>query len=151
VLKLFNIVQPDIAYFGQKDAQQCRVLEQMVRDLDVPTRMRICPIVREPDGLALSSRNRYLTPDERRQATVLCHTLQWIEERVAAGERDAAALLAEAQAQIARTPGARLDYAEAVDFVTLQPLTHLQGKVLVALAVFFGSTRLIDNALLDVD
>src|SRR5947209_7206743 len=90
VLKLFNIVQPDIAYFGQKDAQQARILEQMVRDLDVPVRLRICPIVREPDGLALSSRNQYLDSDQRRQATVLYRALEEARDRIENGERNAA-------------------------------------------------------------
>src|SRR4029077_15199725 len=90
VLKLLNIVQPDVAYFGQKDAQQARIIEQMVRDLDVPVQLRICPIVREPDGLALSSRNQYLSPEERKKAAVLSRVLQEARERVEAGERDAA-------------------------------------------------------------
>lgn len=145
VLKLFNIVQPDAAYFGQKDAQQARLLEQMTRDLDVPVDIVICPIVREPDGLALSSRNRYLSATERPHATVLYRVLEELRRRIDAGERHAAVLIGQAQQMIAATPGARLDYAAVVDWQSLQPVETLQGELLIALAVFFGSTRLIDN------
>lgn len=150
VLKLFNIVQPDIAYFGQKDAQQSRLLQQMVHDLDVPVTMKICPIVREPDGLAMSSRNHYLDAEQRRHATVLFRALEGIRQRIAAGERQAAPLIQSAKELIGATPGARLDYAEAVSWDTLQPMATLHGQVLIALAVFFGSTRLIDNLLITV-
>lgn len=150
VLKLFNILQPDVAYFGQKDAQQARILMQMVRDLDVPVELKMCPIVREPDGLALSSRNVYLDAAQRNNATVLHRSLQRMRERIDAGERDAADLLKEARAMIEATPGARIDYVAIVDFDRLQPLTRLQGKVLMAVAVYFGATRLIDNMLLDI-
>jgi pantoate--beta-alanine ligase len=150
VLKLFNIVQPDVAYFGQKDAQQARLLVQMVRDLDVPVQMRICPIVREPDGLAMSSRNQYLDATQRRNATVLYRALEEIRGRIAAGERRAATLLQDARDMIAATPGAKLDYVHAVSWDTLQPLDELLGDVLVALAVYFGATRLIDNLRLTV-
>ena len=148
VLKLFNIVQPDVAYFGQKDAQQARIIQQMVRDLDVPVRLRICPIVREPDGLAMSSRNQYLDPDQRRRATVLYQSLQEARAMVEGGERDAAVLQRRLAARIDATPGALLDYAAVVDADSLQPVEHLRGTVLVALAVKFGATRLIDNILL---
>ena len=150
VLKLLNIVQPDVAYFGQKDAQQTRLLQQMVRDLDVPLQMKICPIVREPDGLALSSRNRFLDGAQRQHATVLYRALQAIRRRIDAGERRAEPLVRLAEEMIAATPGARLDYAALVAWENLQPVATLQGQVLVALAVFFGSTRLIDNSLLTV-
>ena len=150
VLKLFNIVQPDIAYFGQKDAQQARVLTQMVRDLDVPVRLRICPIVREPDGLALSSRNVYLGVDQRRHATVLYRSLEAMRQRIDAGERQAAPLVHQVRAMIDATPGAKIDYVSVVDFDSLQPVERLQGKVLIALAVHFGTTRLIDNMLMDI-
>jgi len=150
VLKLFNIVQPDIAYFGQKDAQQARILMQMVRDLDVPVALRICPIVREPDGLALSSRNVYMDADERSKATVLHDALEAIRRRIEAGERDAMVLLHLARGMIEATAGARLDYAAIVDFETLRPLERLRGQVLIALAVYFGTTRLIDNVLIDL-
>jgi pantoate--beta-alanine ligase len=148
VLKLVHLFQPDVAYFGQKDAQQVRLLQQMVRDLDVPVRVRVCPIVREPDGLALSSRNQYLDPQQRRHATVLYHALQEVRALVDGGERDAARLRQRLVARVEATPGAVLDYAEVVDADTLQPVGRLQGEILVALAVSFGRTRLIDNALL---
>lgn len=150
VLKLFNIVTPDVAYFGQKDAQQARIIQQMVHDLDVPVRVAVCPIVREADGLALSSRNAYLSAEERRQATILYRTLQQLRDRVDAGERRGAALLQLATTMIAQVPAARLDYVGVVDADTLQPLTTLHGYVLVALAVFIGTTRLIDNIILHV-
>jgi pantoate--beta-alanine ligase len=150
VLKLFNIVQPDVTYFGQKDAQQARLVQQMVRDLDVPVSIRVCPTVREPDGLALSSRNAYLSAEERRHATVLYRVLEEVRSRAAAGERLAAPLMQSAAARIAATPGARLDYAAIVDADTLKPVPRLNGRVLVALAVFFGDTRLIDNVILQV-
>ena len=148
VCKLFNIIEPDYAYFGQKDAQQARILEQMVLDLDVPVRLRICPIVREPDGLALSSRNQYLDPGQRRQAVVLTKALNAARRQIEAGERDARVIQRGLKERIADTPGAVLDYAAVVDAVTLQPLERLQGELLLALAVKFGSTRLIDNILI---
>ena len=151
VLKLFHIVQPDVAYFGQKDAQQARILLQMVRDLDVPIRLNICPIVREPDGLALSSRNVYLDATQRKNATVLYRTLEAMRMRIMAGERKADLLIKEARAMIDATPGTRIDYAAIVDFEQLQPLQRLQGKVLIALAVYFGTTRLIDNMLMELE
>jgi pantoate--beta-alanine ligase len=151
VLKLFNIVQPDVAYFGQKDAQQARILMQMVRDLDVPVTLKMCPIVREADGLALSSRNVYLTPEERRRATVLHEALDAMRRRIDAGERNVGTLLELSRGMIVATPGAVLDYATIVDFDTLRPLDRLRGKVLIALAVYFGTTRLIDNVLIDVN
>jgi pantoate--beta-alanine ligase len=150
VLKLFNIVQPDVAYFGQKDAQQARLLVQMVRDLDVPVVMRICPIVREPDGLAMSSRNQYLDATQRRDATVLHRALAEIHDRICAGERRADPVLQAAKDMITATPGAKLDYIEAVSLDTLGPLEELRGDVLIALAVHFGVTRLIDNLRLTV-
>ena len=150
VLKLFNIVQPHRAYFGQKDAQQARILLQMVRDLNVPVEMKICPILREPDGLALSSRNVYLDADQRRHATILLRTLAALQQRIDAGERQSEPLLTLAKSLIEATPGARLDYVAVVDAETLQPLVKLQGNVLTAVAVYFGTTRLIDNLLLRI-
>jgi pantoate--beta-alanine ligase len=148
VLKLFNMVQPDVAYFGQKDAQQARIIRQLVHDLNVPVEIRVCPIVREPDGLALSSRNVYLTAEERPHATVLYRALQLVRQLVEAGEWDAAKVRQAMVDLIQATPGAVLDYAEVVDHATLQPVTQIQGEVLVALAVKFGGTRLIDNMVL---
>src|SRR5262249_43080625 len=150
VLKLFNIVGPDIAYFGQKDAQQARLLEQMVQDLNVPVTMRLCPIVRAPDGLALSSRNQYLDPEQRRRALVLYHSLEEARRRIDQGERDAATLERLIRERIEATPGARLDYVAVVDYATLQSVEQLQGKILIALAAWFGDTRLIDNLLVAV-
>jgi pantoate--beta-alanine ligase len=145
VLKLFNQVQPDRAYFGQKDAQQVRLVRQLARDLDVPVEVVTVPTVREPDGLALSSRNHYLDADQRRHAPVLYHALQEARARVAAGERDAAVVRKLLVERIAATPGAALDYAAVVDADTLAPVERLTGPTLLALAVKFGDTRLIDN------
>jgi pantoate--beta-alanine ligase len=145
VLKLFNIVQPDVAYFGQKDAQQARIIDQMVKDLDVPIRVRVCPIVREPDGLALSSRNRYLDAHQRRQAVALYQALEEARRLVNGGEHDAGRVRQAMVNRIQSTPGAVLDYAAVVDAQTLQPIKRVEGKMLLALAVKFGATRLIDN------
>jgi pantoate--beta-alanine ligase len=151
VLKLFHIVGPDLAYFGQKDAQQVRLLQQMVQDLNVPVQLRVCPIVREPDGLAMSSRNQYLNQDQRRHATALFHALEQARQHILAGERDARAVADKLKQRLETTPGARLDYAAVVDYSTLRPVERLQGTILIALAVFFGATRLIDNLLIDMD
>jgi pantoate--beta-alanine ligase len=148
VLKLFNLVQPDRAYFGQKDAQQARLVRQMVADLNVPVEVRVLPTAREPDGLALSSRNKYLDADQRRHAAALSRALSEARDRVAAGERDAEALRRLLTERIAATPGAALDYAAVVDADTLAPLARLSGPALLALAVRFGATRLIDNVLI---
>ncbi len=148
VLKLFNIVQPDVAYFGQKDAQQARLLEQMIRDLDVPVKLKVCPIVREPDGLAMSSRNAYLDAKQRSHATVLHRALQAAWQRIEAGQRDAKSLLRDIRVMIEATPGARIDYVTVVDMDRLQPIEYLKGRVLIAVAVYFGTTRLIDNELI---
>lgn len=150
VLKLFNIVEPDVAYFGQKDAQQARILMQMVRDLDLRVEVKVCPIVREPDGLAMSSRNVYLDPEQRMDATILHRALQSVHKQIDAGERDANVLTQAVRTMIEATPGARIDYVSVVDWEHLQPLARLHGKVLIALAVFFGTTRLIDNVLIDI-
>lgn len=150
VLKLFNVVGPDVAYFGQKDAQQVLLIRKMVQDLNVPVDVRVGPTVREPDGLALSSRNQYLDAEQRRQAVVLSQALRAASERVAAGERAAGVIQKTLSDRIAATPGATLDYAAVVAADTLQPLDRLGGAVLLALAVKFGGTRLIDNVLLSV-
>lgn len=151
VLKLFNLVQPDIAYFGQKDAQQVRIIEQMVQDLNLPTVLKIGPTVRAADGLALSSRNVYLDSDQRQRAVVLFQALQAMRQAIDQGERRASPLLELGRRMIESTPGARLDYLQIVDWLTLAPATLLQGRVLIPLAVRFGATRLIDNILLDID
>jgi pantoate--beta-alanine ligase len=145
VLKLLQIVRPHLVYFGQKDAQQARLLLQMVRDLDVPVDVIVCPIVREPDGLAMSSRNRYLSPEQRRHAPALYQSLEEIRRLVEAGERRAAVLRDSALRRLAATPGARVDYVELVSWDTLEPIDRLSGEILAAMAVFFGTTRLIDN------
>jgi pantoate--beta-alanine ligase len=150
VLKLLNIIQPDRAYFGQKDAQQARIIQQLVRDLDVPTEIVVAPTVREPDGLALSSRNRYLSPADRRHATVLVEALREARRRVDAGERDAAALKTMMADRVRATPGAVLDYAEVVGADSFQPVDRLTAPAVAALAVKFGATRLIDNMELPV-
>lgn len=148
VTKLFNILQPDLAFFGQKDAAQVAVLRQMVRDLDLPVDLVICPTVREPDGLALSSRNRFLSPEQRQQALALPRALE-IVGRLAATGCESPHLLAEMlRADLNREPGLRLDYAEIVDPDTLLPVADLSHGALVAVAAFFGTTRLIDNFVL---
>jgi pantoate--beta-alanine ligase len=151
VLKLFNLVQPDRAYFGQKDGQQARIIQQMAADLNVPVEVSVQPTVREPDGLALSSRNQYLDAEQRRQATVLYRALGEAETRIRSGERDPEAIRRLLAERVQQTPGAVLDYASVVDADRLQPVAHLEGEVLLALAVKFGSTRLIDNLRLRVE
>ena len=149
VSKLFNIVTPDKAFFGQKDAQQLAILRRMVRDLSYGIQLVGCPIVREADGLAKSSRNTYLNPQERQAALVLSQAVKLGQELVARGERDAAKLVAAMSAHIAAQPLARIDYVEAVDGVTMEPVETLQGTVLVAMAVYIGKTRLIDNFIVE--
>jgi pantoate--beta-alanine ligase len=149
VTKLFHIVQPDIAYFGQKDAQQVAVIRRLARDLNMDLEIRPVPTVRESDGLAMSSRNVYLSPAERQGALVLSRSLKLAQERVAAGERDLAALRREMEAAIAAEPLANIDYVSIVDYDTLRPVERLETKALAALAVRFGKTRLIDNCILE--
>ncbi len=146
VSKLFHIVAPDLAFFGQKDAAQVAVLRAMVRDLDMPVDLVVCPIVRDPDGLALSSRNRYLTPAQRQTALALPRALRCAERALAAGERDPAALLSLMRQQLAAA-GIRLDYVAAVDADTLLPVPRIEANNLLAVAAFVGKTRLIDNLL----
>jgi pantoate--beta-alanine ligase len=145
VLKLFETVGPDLAFFGAKDAQQVLIIERMARDLDLGVEVVTCPLVREPDGLALSSRNAYLSPEERKAALALSIGLRWAERAVAAGERDPAKVVAGIRAVLEAEPLARIDYVEAVDPATLEPVTEMRGPVLVAVAAFVGPTRLIDN------
>ncbi|HPJ72795.1 MAG TPA: pantoate--beta-alanine ligase, partial [bacterium] len=148
VLKLFNLVVPTLAVFGSKDYQQARVVAKMVGDLDLPVEVVTAPIVREPDGLAMSSRNRYLSGAEREQALCLFHALERARALFAAGERSAAAIIAAMSAEIAAAPSARIDYVEVRDAETLEPVEALERPAVAALAVFIGSTRLIDNAVL---
>ncbi len=148
VTKLFHIVQPDRAYFGQKDAQQVAVIRRMVQDLNIPVEIVVCPTVREPDGLAMSSRNTYLNPEERRAATVLFRALQAAKARYEAGERDAERLREAMREVIGAEPLARLDYVSVADPETMQELNRVEGRALLSLAVYIGRTRLIDNILL---
>ncbi|MFT9847604.1 pantoate--beta-alanine ligase [Aneurinibacillus sp. REN35] len=148
VTKLFNIIQPDYAFFGMKDAQQVAVVTQMVRDLNIPTEVVPCPIVREADGLALSSRNVYLSAEERKQALVLSRSLMRAKEMVEMGERSEAALRAAIESTIQESSLAQIDYIEIRSYPDLAPLTELRGNCLIALAVRFGRTRLIDNIML---
>ena len=148
VAKLFNIVQPARAYFGQKDAQQTIVLKQMVRDLNFDVQMVICPIVREEDGLAQSSRNQYLTAEQRAGADVLYRSLQQAKKAFDDGERDGETLRDLMRDLIAEEPLARIDYVSAADPLTLVELDEITGDVLLSMAVFFDKTRLIDNLLL---
>lgn len=147
VLKLFQAVRPHRAFFGQKDYQQTVVLRRMVRDLDVPVAIRVCPIHREPDGLAMSSRNIYLTPEQRAQAPALYATLRAATQQIRAGERSAARVLAAMRKRLERVPGAAIDYLAAVDPDQLCSVSKIQPPVVLALAVKFGATRLIDNVL----
>ncbi|HYB27886.1 MAG TPA: pantoate--beta-alanine ligase [Solirubrobacteraceae bacterium] len=147
VSKLFNIVGPDIAFFGQKDAQQALVIRRLVRDLDMPVRVAVCPTVRESDGLALSSRNAHLSPTERTRATALSRALRAVEDAVSAGERDPAAARARAVAEL-RAAQIDPDYVELVSAETLAPVTRIDGEVLALIAARVGATRLIDNQLI---
>ncbi|MGE4490371.1 MAG: pantoate--beta-alanine ligase [Kiritimatiellales bacterium] len=147
VAKLMNLVQPDWMVMGEKDAQQLRVLRRMIRDLNFPVEIIPGPIVREADGLAMSSRNKYLTPSERKEALCLFHALEKARALAAAGERSASAIRAAMQAVVEATSG-KVDYIEIVDNETLQPVAVLEKPVLVALAVRFSGARLIDNTVL---
>ena len=145
VLKLFEIVRPDAAFFGQKDAQQALILKKMTADLNLGVRIEVRPIVRESDGLAMSSRNKYLSRDKRRAAVVLNRSLAEAEASIRAGERRPEAVIGLIRGLIARQPAARIDYVEIVDAGTLEPAPDAGPGRLIALAVYFGATRLIDN------
>ncbi len=145
VAKLFNVVQPDRAYFGEKDAQQLAVIRRMARDLDFPVEVVEVPTVREPDGLAMSSRNRHLTPEQRREATALYRSLQLVQNRIAESVLDTRQLRHEALELLSKTPALRVEYFEIVDPELMQPVDTITGPVRVAAAVWAGSTRLIDN------
>ena len=147
VTKLLNIVQPDAAFFGQKDAQQALIVRRVVRDLDIPTRVEVCPTVREPDGLAMSSRNAYLEPAERARAVALRRALDAAERAVAAGERDAAAVATAARGAMAPYD-VEPEYLALVASDTLAPVDRIDGEILVALAARVGRARLIDNTLI---
>ncbi|MCI5936361.1 MAG: pantoate--beta-alanine ligase [Lachnospiraceae bacterium] len=145
VLKLFNIVTPDNAYFGQKDAQQLAVVTRMVKDLSVDTKIHGCPIIREEDGLAKSSRNTYLSEKERQAALILSQSLQVGKALIEQGETDATVVKKAISDKIATEPLARIDYVDVVDFDTITPIEQIKGNTLVAIAVYIGKTRLIDN------
>ncbi len=145
VAKLFNACRPRRAYFGLKDYQQVRVIETMVRDLNFDVELVRCPIVREPDGVAMSSRNSYLSPEERRAATILRRSLIATGERIEQGERDGAAIARQLREAIETEPLASVDYAEVVDAESLTPLERIHGAALLAVAVRIGRARLIDN------
>jgi len=149
VAKLLHILEPDVAFFGQKDAAQLAIIRRMVRDLNFPVTILACPIVREPDGLAMSSRNAYLNADERKRALVLRRSLQRVEAELSRGEKDAARLIAHATRVVAQEPQVRLDYFEIVDPSTLDPVERIEKATLVAVAAFVGQTRLIDNLVID--
>lgn len=150
VCKLFHIVMPDRAYFGQKDAQQLAVIRRMVRDLDMDIQIVGCPIIREPDGLAKSSRNTYLNEEERKAALVLSRAVFHGQDMMEKGERDAGTILSSMKKLIEAEPMAKIDYVEMVDADTIAPLAKAQGRVLTAMAVYIGSTRLIDNFIMEV-
>lgn len=149
VLKLFNIVKPDRAYFGQKDAQQLAVIRRMVKDLNVDTEIVGCPIVREADGLAKSSRNTYLNPDERKAALILSRSLKLGRELIENGETDSNAVIKAITDSINTEPLAKIDYVDVVDFDTITPVDRIGKSVLVAIAVYIGKTRLIDNFIIE--
>ena len=151
VLKLFEIVQPQRAYFGRKDAQQLRIIRQMAADLNLDAQIVACPIVREPDGLAMSSRNAYLQDDDRRAATVLYHALSAAKEEIDAGQLESARLVESMRRIFGSVPAATLDYAEIVDAETLEPVLRVRKSCLALVAAFIGKTRLIDNAQIEAD
>jgi pantoate--beta-alanine ligase len=149
VLKLLEIVQPQKAFFGRKDAQQARIIRQMARDLHLDSEIVVCPIVREADGLAMSSRNAYLNPDERRAATILFRALDGARASIARGERDALRLTAAMRDTLRTERLAEPEYVELVDAETLEPVTRLRGVCLALLAVRIGAVRLIDNLMIE--
>jgi pantoate--beta-alanine ligase len=148
VAKLFHVVEPDAAFFGQKDAAQVAIIRRMVRDLNLPVEIVVCPIVRDPDGLAMSSRNAYLDPEQRKHALVLHRSLMRMQGLADSGERDAAELLAAGRAEFEEERSVRLDYCELVDPDSLDPVADISNGALAAVAAFVGSTRLIDNVVL---
>ena len=149
VSKLFNIVQPDRAYFGQKDAQQLCVIKKMVKDLNFDIEIVGCPIIRENDGLAKSSRNTYLNADERKAALCLSRSLEIGKKMIADGETDVKTIISVIKAEIEKEPLAKIDYVEMVDFNQLETLEKVQKPLLCAMAVYIGKTRLIDNFIME--
>jgi pantoate--beta-alanine ligase len=151
VLKLLQIVQPEFAYFGRKDAQQAAVISRMARDLNLNPEIVVCPIVREADGLAMSSRNAYLSPRDRQAATVLHSALQAAQKALHAGSRDGQSLQSAMRRVLDQEPRGKVDYAEIVDAQTFQPVALVNRSAYALLAVKFGSTRLLDNMFIEVD
>jgi pantoate--beta-alanine ligase len=149
VAKLFHIVEPDAAFFGQKDAAQVAIVRRMVKDMNLPVEIVACPIVREADGLAMSSRNAYLDPEQRKQALVLHRSLMRVQELVGSGQRDPGKLIEAGREELAKENSVRLDYLEIVNPNTLDPIADVSGGALVAVAAYVGNTRLIDNVLLE--
>lgn len=145
VAKLFNIVKPDIAYFGQKDAQQAIIIKKMVHDLNMAIKIKTMPIIREKGGLAMSSRNAYLSPQERKDALILYKALLLAERMVKGGQTSAKKIIDKMKALIKQKKSAKIDYVEIVDEKTLRPVKRIYGEVLIAVAVYIGRTRLIDN------
>jgi pantoate--beta-alanine ligase len=149
VSKLFHIIEPDIAFFGQKDAAQVAIIRRMVRDLNMPVAIEVCPIIREGDGLALSSRNAYLNLGERQSALLLHRSLQRAKKLFDQGERDSTKLIAAGKQEFGNQPSARLDYLEIVDPDSLESMPTISKRALIAVAAFIGNTRLIDNIIVD--
>lgn len=149
--KLFNIVAPDVAYFGQKDAQQAIVIKRMAQDLNMPLRIVVCPTVREPNGLAVSSRNQYLSAQQKRDAAKIHQSLEKCRQMIADGVRDPRQIIAEMRNVLQQVPSIQIEYVSLVDAETLETIERIAGRVLVAVAVRMGSTRLIDNILVDAD
>jgi pantoate--beta-alanine ligase len=148
VLKLFNIINPDISFFGQKDAQQAIILKRMVKELNLEVIIEVLPIIREEDGLALSSRNKYLTQEERKAALVLSKSLKEAQSMMEKGQRDSAAIIKEMKEMIGRESLVKIDYVEIVDMDNLDPVARIEKEALAAVAVFIGKVRLIDNTIL---
>jgi pantoate--beta-alanine ligase len=148
--KLFNIVMPDIAFFGQKDAQQAIVIKRMVADLNMPLEIVVCPTIREPDGLAISSRNQYLTEQQKKDASLIYKSLQKCREMIESGVTDTKQIIEQMRRILNQIPSAKVEYVSIVDAETLENINKVAGKVLAAVAVRIGDTRLIDNILLDV-
>lgn len=151
VMKLLHIVDPHFAFFGQKDAQQLVIVRRMVRDLNMDVEIIRCPIIREPDGLAMSSRNVYLSPDERKAAPVLYKALQCAQELINQKERKCKTILKQMREIIEKEPLAKIDYIAITDLIELKDLKTIKGKCLISLAVYFGNTRLIDNIILETE
>jgi len=147
--KLFNIVAPDIAFFSQKDAQQVTVIKRMVADLNMPLKIVVCPTVRQPDGLAVSSRNQYLTEQQKKNATLMYKSLQKCQEMIDAGITDSRKIITQMRKILSQAPSIKIEYISIVDAETLQTIDHIVGKILAAVAIRIGPARLIDNILVD--